>query len=72
MKKLMLSLALLGATATPLAMTNANAMWTRDYQGYFVSNICRNGMYWQVVPWGFVGSECYLPAFGIWGKHVAE
>lgn len=69
MKKIALILLILFST---LASTKvANAAWSHDGYGY-TSNICRYGPYWQVVPWNYVGTDCYMPGWAVWGKRVAE
>lgn len=52
-------------------VTPVNAAWNHDGYGY-VSNFCRAGYYWQFVPWDYVGTSCYMPMHGLWGKRVAE
>lgn len=54
-----------------LTSTSAFSAWY--YDGYsFSSNICRNGSYWQVVHWNYVGTDCYMPMWNGWGKRVIE
>lgn len=66
MKKLLLS------TALFISLTgSANSAWHWDGYGY-VSNICRAGPYWQIVPWNYVGTSCYMPGWNLYGKRVAE
>lgn len=72
MKKFLLSFLLFVSISTPLAVTTANAAWTRDANGFFLSNICRNGPYWQVVPWDYVGSGCYMPNWDLVGQRVVQ
>lgn len=50
----------------------AEAAWVRNADGYYISNVCRYGAYWQTVPWYYIGSECYMPGWGLWGVRVAE
>lgn len=55
-----------------LTSSLSNAAWRYDYNGYAISNICRTGFYWQIVPWHYVGSDCYMPLWGLWGQRVTE
>lgn len=52
---------------TPLA----NAYWYYDGYGY-VSNVCRYGGMWQTVSYHYVGTDCYMSGWGVWGKRTAE
>lgn len=72
MKKIILSAAL--AVITCIAATIVNptqAAWSHDGYGY-TSNVCRNGYYWQFVSWNYVGTDCYMPGWGLYGRRVAE
>jgi hypothetical protein len=55
-----------------ITLPEAHAAWTRDASGFFLSNICRNGPYWQVVPWDYVGSGCYMPNWDLVGQRVVQ
>ena len=26
----------------------------------------------QIVTWNYIGTDCYMPGWGLWGKRVAE
>lgn len=67
MKKLLLTIFI---SLTFLSGT-ANAHWFNDGYGY-VSNVCRAGAMWQVVPYHYIGTDCYMPGWGIWGKRTME
>ena len=73
MKKLFLSMFVAFITFFSLTTvsTLANAHWYHDGYGY-VSNVCRAGAMWQYVPYNYVGTNCYMPGWGVWGKRVAE
>ena len=72
MKKLILCLTIFAVTFTTLIVTKpTNAAWSHDGFGY-ISNICKNGVYWQVVPWNYVGTSCFMPGWNSWGRRVAE
>lgn len=72
MKKSIFASILLAFTLfTSTAVTNTNAAWSHDGYGY-TSNVCRNGPYWQYVTWNYIGTDCYMPGWGLWGKRVAE
>ena len=49
------------------------AHWYNDGYGY-VSNICRSydNMYWQVVPYHYVDTKCYMPGWGVYGRRTLE
>jgi hypothetical protein len=70
-KSIFASILLAFSLLTPVAVTNTHAAWNHDGYGY-VSNVCRSGPYWQFVPWNYVGTDCYMPGWGLWGKRVAE
>ena len=51
----------------------ANAAWVYDPNTFnYFSNVCRNGFYWQFVSWNYVGTDCYMPGWGLYGRRVAE
>ena len=66
LKKIMLSVAMVLALATP-----AHAYYYHNGYGY-VSNVCAVGNYWQFVPYNYVGTVCYMPMWNLHGKRVAE
>lgn len=62
-----------GLTMAMLCMTTTTSQSAWHYDGYaYTSNFCRNGVYWQFVPWNLTGTDCYMPMHGLWGKRVAE
>ena len=73
MKKLFLSMFVAFITFFSLTTipTLANAHWYHDGYGY-VSNVCRAGGMWQVVPYDYIDTSCFMPGWGVWGKRVAE
>ena len=73
MKKSIFASILLAFTlfTSSAVFTLANAYWYHDGYGY-VSNVCRAGAMWQYVPYNYVGTNCYMPGWGVWGKRVPE
>lgn len=73
MKKQILSIfiALTAFLSLTAVTATAHAHWFHDGYGY-VSNICRNGGMFQVVPYNYVGTNCYMPGWGVWGKRTME
>lgn len=57
--------------AIVLFINDAKAGWYHDGYGY-VSNVCRNGYYWQYVPYNYTGTKCYMSMHGMYGYRVAE
>ena len=49
----------------------AHAAWSHDGFGY-TSNFCRSGPYYQYVSWNYVGTDCYMSAWNLYGKRTAE
>ena len=45
----------------------ANAFVVRGWDGYFYGNVCRNGAYFQIVPYQLTNSYCFMPAWNSWG-----
>ena len=45
----------------------SNAFVFRAWDGYVYGNVCRNGAYFQVVPYQVVNTYCFMPAWNAWG-----
>ena len=73
MKKQILSIfiALTAFLSLTAVTATAYAHWFHDGYGY-VSNICRNGAMFQVVPYNYVNTNCYMPGWDVWGKRTME
>lgn len=70
MKKLIIGLVLTMSILVSIT-TSVLAAW--NYDGYgFTSNVCRNGLYWQYVQWGYTNTTCYMPLHNLYGVRVAE
>ena len=67
MKKLLLILCL----SLTFLSTATSAHWFNDGYGY-VSNICRSGAMFQIVPYNYVNTNCYMAGWGVWGKRTME
>ena len=52
--------------------SHTHSAWNLGANGVYHSNFCRAGLHWQIVPWNFAGTDCYMPMHGLWGKRVLE
>ena len=50
---------------------DTKAAWSHDGFGY-TSNFCRSGPYYQYVSWNYVGTDCYMPLWNLFGKRTPE
>ena len=62
---------IIGLTVAILYNKKANAAWSHDGYGY-TSNFCRSGPYYQYVSWNYVGTDCYMPLWNLFGKRTPE
>jgi hypothetical protein len=65
MKKLILS-------AILFAALKGQAFTYRGWDGYWYGNVCRTGMYYQIVPYQAVNTYCFMPAWNAWGVITLE
>lgn len=66
MKKLVLCI-LLAVGGIALFAPKSEAFVVQGYDGYWYGNICRNGIYYQVVPYQLTNTACYMPMLNGWG-----
>ncbi len=69
MRKIAFALVLSAAALICGHRADAAGYWMN---GILFGNVCRNGVYWQLVPYEQVGSACYMPSWNLPGEVATE